>query len=443
MLAKQSKSVVDNQIDLLECGFPDGDCLWEEKDRLAVREVIVVDHEIEKKSHSTKIRLIVVKGCYLILFYIKVTEGKNTSLQVIEKEIFGSGPSNVVTVESIDNNSKQKSFMVACREGPIHVLTLGPEGVKSAKFLAVEICELFSRGFEGSNLDTRNYRCHGLKKSRNSSIWVFLQNGLLDEQVKFSKGKLTFLTQQSFSSLSKTLFDKSQDASVLGIPSNKDNLEIYRILAWNEHKSSTNHNPSNQILLELIKKDIKSNASNGSSHKETLQLYLWVCQLFATLSSDEIRPSWDTLADELHGKILCIHAFQILQMYQASDTRLNAKIYDDIAISSLKTFYLSFWDGEKKSIKDMSVSNYRWYCKFCSKHGTPITKEQKAQTEQAYLDCFSCAEQNHKWPRCILTMKICDEKNLLKCRWCESVALNLPGLLYLTVNCTICSGPLE
>ena len=36
----------------------------------------------------------------------------------------------------------------------------------------------------------------------------------------------------------------------------KDNLEIYRILAWNEHKSNTNHNPSNQILLELIKKDI-------------------------------------------------------------------------------------------------------------------------------------------------------------------------------------------
>jgi len=264
-----------------------------------------------------------------------------------------------------------------------------------------------------------------------------LQNGFLDEQAKFSKGRLTFLTQQTFSSLSKTILDESSSAGINSIPSMKDNLEVYRLLAYTESKDKKNQdNPFSRVCYDLTKNDLKSGVENGVVRTEKMQLYLWICHLFAILgNNDEMIRSWDCLADFLHSDILCLHALQVLRMYSASDPSLNSDIYDKNSIASLRSFYLNFWRGDKGEVNKMKISTYHWKCKLCSK------PEKFESSDDSYTDCFNCTENNHKWPRCVLTLKICDEPTLLKCRWCESVALKFLLLDYTNVYCSICSGP--
>merc|ERR550539_455514 len=225
MLLKQSIKGTSHQVDLADYGL-----LWDDIDRLSIREVVLVDHKFEQHNRCRIVRIIVVKSCYLIVVHVKVNE-RNSSSEIINHAAFGTGPSNVVSVESSLKCEDEEQFIVACREGPLHILKVPSDNVASASMVTAEVSNIFFKNGDISTLDSKNYRCHGFKKSKNESLWVFLQNGLLDEQIKFSKGKLTFLTQKTFSSLSKTIFDKSNKAVMFGVPSIKDNLEVYRILA--------------------------------------------------------------------------------------------------------------------------------------------------------------------------------------------------------------------
>ena len=214
MVVDQIKMGDDYRVNLLDHGL-----LWKDADRLAVREVLLVDHTIEHKNKCRTIRLIVVKSCYLIILHIKFNEEIDCSVELLSHVAFGSGPSNVVSVEPIQTKAEEKQFIVACREGPLHILTLPSSPSNEASSANMVGVELFSRNADGGPTDTKNYRCHGFTKSNNGSIWVFLQNGFLDEQAKFSKGRLTFLTQQTYSSLSKIIMDESSSAVSTGIPS--------------------------------------------------------------------------------------------------------------------------------------------------------------------------------------------------------------------------------
>ena len=436
MLVKQSTIDLIFEVDLLDCGL-----LWKDADRLTVLEVIIVDHTIEKQSRARKIGLIVVKACYLVVLHIRIKEGRNPSSDIIGHVVFGTGPSNIVSIQSISKNDKGESFIVACREGPLHILTLPSNDVLSASIVAVELSDIFIKNAEAGSVDTKNYRCHGFKKSKNSSVWVFLQNGLLDEQVKFSKGKLTFLTQKTFSSISKTIFKESSISKTFSISSVKDSLEVYRILACNQSKDKKNEDDSfSRQFIELIRSDLKTCRESDTMRTETMQLYLWMSQLFGTLSnSDEMIRNWDCLSDDLHRDILCLHALKILKKYMSSDPSLNSTIYDISAISSLRSFYLNFSTyfstGDKEEVMKLNIPQYIWKCNMCCNSSKPKSNND------LYTDCFYCEENNHRWPRCVITLKICDETSLLKCKWCECNALNLPALDYTSVNCSLCKGP--
>jgi hypothetical protein len=432
MLVKQSTIDPILEVELLDCGL-----LWKDADRLTAHEIIIVDHTIEKQSSAREISLIVVKACYLVVLNIRIKEGRNPSSDVIGHVVFGTGPSNIVSVQSISKTNDRENFIVACREGPLHILTLPSDDVLSASIVSVELSEIFFKNAEAGSVDTKNYRCHGFKKSKNSSVWVFLQNGLLDEQVKFSKGKLTFLTQQTFSSISKTIFKESSVAQTFGISSVKDSLEVYRILACIQSKDKKNEDDSfSRQFIELIRSDLKTCRESDTIRTETMQLYLWMCQLFGTLSnSDEMIRNWDCISDDLHRDILCLHALQVLRKYMASDPRFNSKIYDISAISSLRSFYLNFSTGDKEEVMRLNIPKYIWNCKICCNSGTPVSNDD------SYTDCFYCEENNHRWPRCVITLKICDETSLLKCKWCECNALSFPTLDYTSVNCSLCKGP--
>ena len=429
MLLKQSIKGTSHQVDLADYGL-----LWDDIDRLSIREVVLVDHKFEQHNRCRIVRIIVVKSCYLIVVHVKVNE-RNSSSEIINHAAFGTGPSNVVSVESSLKCEDEEQFIVACREGPLHILKVPSDNVASASMVTAEVSNIFFKNGDISSLDSKNYRCHGFKKSKNESLWVFLQNGLLDEQIKFSKGKLTFLTQKTFSSLSKTIFDKSNKAVMFGVPSIKDNLEVYRILACSELKEKKNQDDSySRVFIDLIKCDLKACKENGPILGEKMQFYLWICQLFGTLSnSDEMIRSWDSLADELYKDILCQHACQVLEMFRTSDPSLKSEIYDYNAISSLRTFYLNFFKGDKTVVENMKLENYIWNCNFCGTTGD--------NQNDSYTDCFYCVENNHRWPRCVLTLKICDYTNVFKCKWCESVALKFSILDHTNVYCSICKGP--
>ena len=182
--------------------------LWKEADRLAVREVILAKHRNDYKDGHRILCLIVVKSCYLVILHVKLRDIDRTSMEIISHVAFGTGPSSIISIEPVETENQNTAFIVACREGPLHLLTLEPDFSSDASCINMVGMELLSGNNDGGSIDMKNYRCHGFKKSNNGSIWVFLQNGLLDEQVKFSKGKLTFLTQQTFNAISKTILNQ-------------------------------------------------------------------------------------------------------------------------------------------------------------------------------------------------------------------------------------------
>ena len=410
--------------------------IWKEADRLSLRQVVLVDYTIEHKNKGIDIRLILVKSCYLIILHIKINQKHNCNMEVSSCVSFSIGPSNIVSVEFFGEKDQEKRYIVACREGPLHILTLpsNPSNASSANVVGVE---LFAKNGDCGIPDTKNYRCHGLTKSKNDSIWVFLQNGFLDEQAKFSKGKITFLTQNTFTSLSKLIFDDLGNSWIHGIRGIKDILELYRLLACIDSKNKkTEGNSFDRIFQDLIRKDLTECIQGSALRTEKMQIYLWMCHLFGTLgNNDEMIRSWDCLADDLHRNILCLHALQILRMYFANDPSFNSDIYDENSLASLRTFYLNFWTGDKVEVNKMKLSKYRWKCRLCLKSA------KSKNSDDSYTDSYLCLENNHRWPRCVLTLKPCDEPSLLRCRWCESAALRITGLDYTNVYCSICNGP--
>ena len=429
-ILRQNKRGSTQDADLLDCGLA-----WKDTDRLSVRDVLLMSFSSVKQNQQYDIRLAVVKASYLILMRLNVTYNKKLSVDVVEHIAFGTGPSSIVSVECMQINELDSKFIVACREGPFHLLSVPAKDLSSATLSLIDAADFFAKSSDGASLDTKNYRCHGFKKSKGSCIWVFLQNGLLDEQVKFTKGKLMFLTQNSFSSISKTVIENCDKISGYIIPKSKDSLEIFRILACAELKVKGNKDSVSEMFQNLIQKDIALSREKRTLRLEKMQLYLWICQLFATISnSDEIILSWDAMAEDLHRDVLCLHAQKILSMFVSSDPNLRSDIYDIDSISSIHSFYVNFGKSNRDELHKLNMPKYVWKCKFCN------SNEDLQTNEDFYLDCFYCAE-NHHWPRCVLTLKLCDDKNLLKCKWCESVTLNSNLKNYRNLNCSLCHGP--
>ena len=416
---------------MLDCGL-----VWKDIDRLPVRDVFLSSNVFKKQNQCRDLCIGIVKASFLILMRLKLKDSKKISLDVMEHVAFGTGPSSIVSVECMHNGENEDQFIIACREGPFHLLTIPSIEVSSATMDVIDISEFFSKSSDGATLDTKNYRCHGLRKSKNSSVWVFLQNGLLDEQVKFTKGKLTFLTQKTFATISKTIIEKCKQEFGFCIPKSKDILEIFRILACYEAKVKVNGDSFSDMLMNLIKNDTKRRKQNGTLELERMQIYLWICQLYGNISnSDEIILSWDSLAEELHRDILCLHAQRILRLYISSDPGLNSAIYDKESISSLRSFYVNFGKPDMDELDKLKIPKYQWKCKFCD------LNEELETHEDSYVDCFYCTEKHHKWPRCVLTLMPCDDKNLLKCKWCESVTLKHNFKNDPNLNCSLCHGP--
>ena len=101
-------------------------------------------------------------------------------------EAFDVGPTSVVSVERVLdarlNAAAADVLVVAVREGPWHLLTLGKGDTAT-----------MSQFNHDSPVDVNKYSCHGVVQSKGGAIWAALQNGFLDDDNP--KARLLFFTQ--------------------------------------------------------------------------------------------------------------------------------------------------------------------------------------------------------------------------------------------------------
>ena len=121
------------------------------------------------------------------------------------------------------------------------------------------------------------------------------------------------------------------------------------------------------------------------------------------------RGLWTKMASDTAKELLLEHAKKLA----TSNPKHKLSLLQFIA------------DHSKAPKKD----KYEWRCKTCK--GKPSDK-------RPYLDVLEC-ENGHKWPRCCMSLQVCDSVNLAQCSTCKAVALPQ----FQDYPCALCCFPLK
>ena len=155
------------------------------------------------------------------------------------------------------------------------------------------------------------------------------------------------------------------------------------------------------------------------------KLYIWMIQLFRTLSDEESRAQLEEVHDSLCIQQLSNYAMGVIE--QLKD--LNPEFCSGYMRFLMKhKIDLKNLDGID-NLKKLAVIDDSWKCKFC----------YSGIKEDSY-DRVECSN-GHIWPRCVKTFKICDSPILYSCSWCQAMA-SPDFLKHLDKVCTLCGGPL-
>jgi hypothetical protein len=165
-----------------------------------------------------------------------------------------------------------------------------------------------------------------------------------------------------------------------GIDRIKDSLEVYRSLSLSNEDIATPH------VLEDV--------SGGDAGKRRINI--WMCRLFLNMTPGEDSENRSELQEVLDA--LCKEAL----------VARNPNI-----------------DLERQQNQD-------WRCPLCAAADLVNVLHDRA-------DCGGCGVV---WPRCCLTLRVCDEPALLACRWCGAVARTDHGVAQEKASCTFCGGRL-
>ena len=122
--------------------------------------------------------------------------------------------------------------------------------------------------------------------------------------------------------------------------------------------------------------------------KKPTPFHFWISTVLASLHS--APGTWDKLSNEIASKLISMHA---------ADSKIKV---------------------------DKNAS--KWICRTCNSSGSK---------DQPYLDVLKC-QNDHKWPRCCLSLEVCQSVTLAQCSWCGAVAKPQ----YHKSFCTLCSGML-
>lgn len=220
-----------------------------------------------------------------------------------------------------------------------------------------------------SDVDLSNYSCQGLERSKNGYIWACLQEGPINRVDQF-KCKVTLMTPYDCHSL------KIDGLSMLTID-HVDLLEAFRMLVLLQ--------PPEQFIEDIYRKMVESRVSNFK---------YWISVLFSVVGSAN-RELWSKMASETAKTLLVDHA----KKQAASNPKHKPTLMQFIA--------------DQSSAKSGKNVKYEWICKTCK--GKPSDK-------RPYLDVLLC-ENGHRWPRCCISLQVCDSTTLAQCSWCKAVAL--------------------
>ena len=120
--------------------------------------------------------------------------------------------------------------------------------------------------------------------------------------------------------------------------------------------------------------------------KKPTHFHFWISNVLASLHS--APGTWDKLSNEIASKLISIHA---------ADSKIKV---DRIAS--------------------------QWTCRTCN---------SRASKDQPFLDVLKC-QKGCKWPRCCVSLEVCQSVTLAQCSWCGTVAKPQ----YHRSFCTLCSG---
>jgi hypothetical protein len=330
------------------------------------------------------VHLAIAKDKYLLLVDV---EESPVSLVLHGQHVFQMGPGSNTAIADVIVMPDQSTLVVNQTGQPQSVRLAGDSGFEA-------------EGVDVERLDVTNYRCLGAKVSRNGALIAILQDVCVyhDSLLMKSKSRLVFLTPSS----SESLYDSLVEAPNLEMSSWRDCLEAFRVLA-------TGHEDKAKILERI--------AGSLETKQIDAKLRLWLsqlCSIHLASSSGELS----NLVSKFTVEALCAYAL----------SKLKSKsefFYRD----SLAAFLLKFASqaSAKTEAKKHLGRPSSWSCPLCD-----------AAAGEDHATSVSCA-RGHAWPRCVVSLGVCDGAAVNTCLWCQAMAR--AEVLPQGQKCTLCGGP--
>ena len=231
-------------------------------------------------------------------------------------------------------------------------------------------------------------------RSQGGGIFAFLQgiDAYHDHLVLRNPGRLTFLTPLNNSGL----IEKLSRTSSHTLEHIKDTLEVFRVLA--------NVGGDQASSLLTFAEDVLNQKPSPNR-----QLLIWVCRYLMQAPDPEKMPKLSGILEDLCKEALAAKGAEILR--KCPKASYTADLQD-------------FVNG-----REDVESHGSWGCPLCASVLASLS-----------YDSAACGS-GHRWPRCCLTLRICDGPSLLACRWCGVIASpDVPE--GVETVCPYCSGPL-
>ena len=253
--------------------------------------------------------------------------------------------------------------------------------------------------------DWTRYKCFGFKRSSGSALFAAVQNVSVfhDHLVLRTPMRISF-----YSAFDSTCMKRNLDAITdETIHLFKDSLEAFRSLSC--ASTSEIESGDNENLRKFFVDYEESLVKNDKSWK----FFIWLLRL----SSLKVGGKEDKLELALK-RLFAVYA----------ERSLNSNIQISERDNRLRNSFESFLS----SMDEMRTISSRWSCTFC---------DQGSDQESA----LSVACKNgHTWPRCIISLEVCDAPNPFVCTWCDCYALPQYCLgSRREILCTLCNGPMK
>ncbi|XP_059094627.1 general transcription factor 3C polypeptide 4-like [Tigriopus californicus] len=232
------------------------------------------------------------------------------------------------------------------------------------------------------DLSHNHYKCNGAQLSPGGGILAVLQsiNTYYDHLLIRTPGRISFLNRENWPVILERLLTNPD------FELQPDSAEVLRLGMLGDED------------LNIGQLRDKVHASKGH-----LKGKFWLLNFLANLAENhDLHDQLNLDVNRTATAILKLHATDLKQ----SDLNSNAQHFLQIC-------------SEEPNMS----SDFDWLCRFC---------DSKVKSES--WDQVTC-QNDHSWPRCILSLGVADSEDLLMCPACDCVALPNVNMHYI---CSLC-----